>query len=185
MEARKSLYTVAEFESIADQHQNRDRLLELIEGQIVEKVPAQKHGMAAGNIYGHLWNWVRDKRSGRVVMEVRYQAPDDRRNVRIPDVSYLAGADPAVERGSVPRMPDLAVEVKSPDDGLKEMRAKARYYLAHGTRLVWLVVPEQRFVEVYTPDTERIAFEGETLDGGDVLSGFQMAVAEVFEDTAR
>lgn len=184
MEARKLRYTVAEFERIADQLQNRNRLLELVNGEIVEKVPTQKHGMAAGNIHGHIWNWVRETRSGRVVMEVRYHAPDDRHNVRIPDVSYTTGTEPPVDRGSVPRMPDLAVEVKSPDDPLKAMREKARYYLAHGTRLVWLVVPERRFVEVYTPDDERILFEGDILDGADVLPGFQMTVAEVFEDTA-
>jgi Uma2 family endonuclease len=184
MEARQLLYTVKEFEQIADQPENRDRLLELIDGEMVEKVPTQKHGMCAGNIYGYLWNHVREKRSGRVVMEVRYRTTGDKRNARIPDVSYTSGNAPPVEKGSVPQMPDLAVEVKSPDDSLKSMRAKARYYLAHGTKLVWLVESQKRFVEVYSLDDEQVLFENDILASGEVLPGFQMPVSAVFEDTA-
>ncbi len=184
MEARQLLYTVDEFERYADAPENRERLLELIDGEIVEKVPTQIHGMCAGNIYGYFWTHVRQTRSGRVVMEVRYSNPQDKRNSRIPDVSYTSGNSPPIERGSVPLMPDIAVEVKSPDDTLKDMRAKARYYLANGTKIVWLVEPQKRFVEVYTLDDEQIFIEGETLDGGEVLAGFQMPVSAIFEDTA-
>ena len=102
----------------------------------------------------------------------------------MPDVSYRAGSNPLITKGSVPLMPDIAVEVKSPDDTLKDMRAKARYYLANGTKIVWLVEPQKRFVEVYTLDDEQIFIEGETLDGGEVLAGFQMPVSAIFEDTA-
>jgi Uma2 family endonuclease len=184
MEARHLLYTIEEFKRIADSPENRDRLLELINGEIVEKVPTEKHGMYVGNIYFHIRVHVQEHRGGRVVMEVRYRTPEDRRNARIPDVAYTIGSEPPVEKGSVPRMPDLAVEVKSPDDSLKDMRTKARYYLTNGTKLVWLVDPQKRFVEVYTADKEDLLFEDETLDGGDVLPGFQMSVRDIFEDTA-
>ncbi|MEO8612105.1 MAG: Uma2 family endonuclease [Chloroflexota bacterium] len=184
MEARQLLYTIEEFERLADSPENRDRLLELVNGEIVEKVPTEKHGMCVGNIYFHIRTHVQERRGGRVVMEVRYRSPDDRRNAFIPDVAYTSGSEPPVEKGSVPHMPDLAAEVKSPDDSLKDMRTKARYYLAHGTKLVWLVDPQKRFVEIYSPDKEDVLFEDEILDGGDVLSGFQMAIRDIFEDTA-
>lgn len=184
MEARQLLYTVEEFEQYADAPENRERLLELVDGEIVEKVPTQKHGICAGNIYGYFWTFVKKTRSGRVVMEVRYRTPQDKRNSRIPDVSYTSGNAPIVERGSVQQMPDIAIEVKSPDDSLKDMRAKARYYLANGTKLVWLVEPQKRFVEVYTLDEEQVFIEGETLDGGEILPGFGMPVSAIFEDTA-
>lgn len=122
---------------------------------------------------------------GRVTTEVRYRMPNDNRNARLPDVSFRAGNSPLVRQGSVPEMPDLAVEVKSPDDKLKDMRAKARYYLANGTKLVWLVEPHRRFVEVYSPDEELVLLEDETLSGGTVLPGFQATVRELFQDTAE
>ncbi len=81
-------------------------------------------------------------------------------------------------------MPDFAVKIKSPDDSLKIMRAKARYYLSHGTRLVWLVNPEKRLVEVYMPEDELILNETDTLSGEPVLPGFSLPVQNIFLDTA-
>lgn len=54
---QQRLYTVEEFETIAETPQNRDRLLELVNGEIIEKVPIQGHGLYAGNIFGPLWNY--------------------------------------------------------------------------------------------------------------------------------
>ncbi len=185
MEARKLYYTVDEFEQYADLPENRDRLLELINGEIVEKVPTEQHGMIVILIAHWLLNFILSNNiKGRVLTEVRYRSKEDRRNARIPDVSYRAGNTPLTTRGSVPELPDIAVEVKSPDDSLKDMRAKAHYYLANGTKLVWLVDPQKRLVEVYTLDEEQVLIEGEMLDGGTVLPGFLMPVSAIFEDTA-
>ncbi|PRY12115.1 Uma2 family endonuclease [Kineococcus rhizosphaerae] len=43
----------------------------------------------------------------------------------------------------------IVVEIVSPDDA---SRAKVPFYLARGVREVWLVDPEQRTVEVVTPE---------------------------------
>jgi Uma2 family endonuclease len=118
-------------------------------------------------------------------MEVRYRSPKDRHNARIPDVSYTVGDEELVTKGSVPQMPALAVEIKSPDDALKKMREKARYYVENGTQLVWLVIPERHIVEVYTPDDEQILDENDALDGLTVLPGFSLPVREVFKDTGK
>jgi Uma2 family endonuclease len=181
---KQRFLTVEEFEQFADASENRERLLELIDGEVIERVPTEKHGMIVGNIYGPIWNFVQQHKSGRVVMEVRHRVTGDRHNARLPDISYIGGKRPVVEKGSVPRMPDLAVEVKSPDDSLKSMREKARYYLAHGTQLVWLVDPEKRLVEVYTPDDEQVLTENEALSGGNVLSDFTLPVRDIFVDSA-
>ena len=88
-----------------------------------------------------------------------------------------------VKRGSVPHLPDIAIEIKSPDDTVKQLREKADYYLANGTQLVWLVYPHQRMVEVYSLDGDvEILFEDDLLTGGEVLPDFSMPVAEVFAD---
>ena len=88
-----------------------------------------------------------------------------------------------VTKGSVPEMPDLAVEVQSPDDSIKAMREKATYYLANGAKLVWLVYPRKRIVEVYHANGEIDIFhKGEMLSGEDVLPGFSLLVADIFAD---
>lgn len=78
-------------------------------------------------------------------------------------------------------MPDLAVEIQSPDDRPMSLRKKAAYYIANGTRLVWLVLLEKRQVEVYRPGEKVVGLtEDDTLDGGDVLPRFSVLVRDIF-----
>lgn len=176
------LYTVEEFEQIADSAENAGRLLELVNGEIVEKVPTEEHSIATGNIFAALWNWNTPRKLGRVHTEVRYRKLEDQHNAFIPDIAFSSAQRPLVKQGSVPEMPDLAVEVQSPNQSLKELREKAHYFLANGTKLFWLVIPEKRLIEVYTLTDEQILTEGDTLTGGDVLPEFALPVREVFAD---
>lgn len=186
MEARQLLYSVEEFERIADSPENSDRLFELINGEMVEKLPTEEHGMIVALLVRLILNFILSNNiKGRVATEARHRIPGDNRNARLPDVSYREGNRPLVRQGSISEMPDLAVEVKSPDDSLKDMRAKARYYLANGTKLVWLVEPQRRFVEVYSLDDEAVLFEDDLLEGGTLLPGFRVTVREIFQDTAE
>jgi Uma2 family endonuclease len=174
-------YPLDEFEDFIALPENRDRLFELINGEIVEKMPTQQHGIITLNIGGEVRTHVKQNNLGRVGVEVRHQMPGDKFNSRLPDISFYADTTtPVVERGAMLRMPDLAIEIKSPDDSLKEMAEKAAYYLANGSRVVWLVYPEQRLVEVLTSDDRQLLTETDTLDGGSVLPGFQMAVRDIF-----
>lgn len=101
----------------------------------------------------------------------------------MPDVSFVLAGQPPITEGAVPRMPDLAIEIQSPDDTLKARREKAAYSIANGTRLVWLVFPQKRYVEVYRPDEEmEILFGSDVLEGGDILPGFILSLAEIFAD---
>jgi Uma2 family endonuclease len=73
------------------------------------------------------------------------------------------------------------MDVKTAHHTYKEMRERAAYYLANGARLVWLVYPEKRLIEVFRLDADSEFFtEGDTLDGGEVLPGFTLKVSEVF-----
>jgi Uma2 family endonuclease len=176
-------YTVEEFERYYLSPENGNHLFELIDGKVHEKMPTQRHGLVASNVSFALTSYARQHKTGRPGVEVRHQSPDDRRNSRLPDVSFTCTRAPLVEQGSVLYMPDLAVEIKSPDDTIQEMRDTAAYYLANGSRLVWLVYPNYRLIEVYRADADvEILGEEDTLTGGDVLPGFELSVREVFAD---
>jgi Uma2 family endonuclease len=173
--------TADEFAKILELPENIDRLLELIDGEIVEKMPTQLHGLIAGLVATFLNLFVLKNPLGWVMVEARYKLPADDENDYIPDVSFISRAKGAlVEKGAAPYMPDLAVEVKSPDDSLPDMRKKAAYYLAHGTQLVWLVYTEKRLVIVLTADSEDILNENDVLDGGSVLPDFKLPVKDIF-----
>ncbi len=179
---KERLYTVAEFEDLLAHSENHDRLLELINGEIVEKMPTEEHGELQAIIVAALVAFVLPRKLGRVGVEVRHTIPNGDANSRLPDVSFIAGNRPRVTEGSVPQMPDLAVEIKSPDDSLKKLRDKADYYMLNGTRLVWIVDPAKQLVIVLTPDEEEILVNGEILTGGDVLPGFSLPLHDIFAD---
>jgi Uma2 family endonuclease len=109
-----------------------------------------------------------------------------RSQVRMPDVGYVSrerapgGRRP---RGPIADIsPDLAVEVLSDSNTRAEMARKRREYFEGGTRLVWEVDPVARTVAVYTSAEAPTAVVGEqeTLDGGNVLPGFTLRLADLF-----
>jgi Uma2 family endonuclease len=179
------LHTADEFERFIALPENAERRFQLIHGEIVEMSPSERHGMIAANITTALTMYVRQHRLGRVAVEPRHRASEDAYNVRLPDVAFTSAerALPVVEHGAVPQMPDLAIEIKSPDDTYKQMRETAAYYLANGARMVWLVYPEQRLVEVYHADADiQILTENDAIEGGALLPGFILPVVEVFAE---
>jgi Uma2 family endonuclease len=62
------------------------------------------------------------------------------------------------------------------------MRVKVVNYLSVGTT-VWVVDPDRKLVEVYMhgQPVKKIGIDG-TLDGGDVLPSFTLAVKDIFPD---
>lgn len=182
MAVEKQLTTLEEFEQFIAQPENRGYSFELINGEIVQKMPTEEHGVIAGIIVTEFNIYLRTNPIGRAGVEVRHRVPEDRQNDLIPDVSFISNerALALTKKGAVPLMPDLVVEVKSPDDSSIGMREKALYYLRHGSRIVWLVFPAKQQVEVYTEDAVQVFGIDETLDGGDVLPGFTLALSTIF-----
>ena len=102
-----------------------------------------------------------------------------------PDVSFVRSdrRPPEDEWDRIARIPpDLAVEVVSPTDRPVDIMDKIERYQAAGVPLLWLVEPGRRTVTVYTlgqdPHTLR---EADILHGGDVIPGFTLPIAEIFQ----
>ena len=83
--------------------------------------------------------------------------------------------------GFFPGPPDLAIEVISPSDRYSDVAEKVEDWLSAGTRMVIVVDPRRRVAIVHLPGREPITLhEHETLDGGDVVPGWSMPVADIF-----
>lgn len=179
-------HTLAEFEAIAALTENRERLLELIHGRIVEKVPTEFHGVIAGNALYYLKGFTRASgMKAYIGPEIRHQMPGDDENSRLPDVSVRLADGDIVRQGAVERMPDLAIEIQSPDDSPEALRDRMDYYLRNGTRLGWILYSKTRSAEACTLDqANRLHIEAlsseEALTGGDVLPGFSVKVSDLF-----
>ena len=102
----------------------------------------------------------------------------------IPDLAFVRAdrVPPEDERWHIaPFAPDLAVEVISPNDRYVEVMEKVERYARAGVPLVWLVDPRRRVVEVHALGQPPLTLhESDTLDGGDVLPGFALLVADIF-----
>ncbi len=110
--------------------------------------------------------------------------------VREPDVAFASwDRIPGRRRPTGPIAgfaPDLAVEVLSQSNTKAEMARKRREYFGAGTRLVWEVDPEARAVAVFdAPERFTVLDASGTLDGGDVLPGFALSLADLFGELDR
>jgi Uma2 family endonuclease len=105
-----------------------------------------------------------------------------------PDVAFVRAervpppTSPIYEK-AWPLAPDLAVEVASPIQSRPAMARKAQRYLNAGTRLVWVVWPKRKQVDVWRPGDIKPSATlsvGDVLDGLDVLPGFTYPVERLF-----
>ncbi|MCL4247044.1 MAG: Uma2 family endonuclease [Anaerolineae bacterium] len=183
---QKKLITMAEYDVFLGQPENEDRLFELINGEIVEKVTNEEHAIIASQVHGELYVFLKTNPLGRLKIEARHRLPADEHNDRIPDISFTReeNLQPVVSKGAIMQMPDLAIEIKPPRDSYTRMREKAAYYLANGVQMVWLIFPEKRFVEVHhaEADIEVLTLtDDDVIGGGSLLPGFTLSLQDVFK----
>ena len=159
---------------------------ELIRGVLCETMPAgHEHGKIVLNLGSALHSFVTPQGLGTLVAsDSGVWLERDPDTVREPDIAFTSAEKIPVDAritGYAESAPDLVVEVASPSDSRREVHDKAHMWLNHGVRLVWVVQPETRTVDVYRPD-EPVATLGDqdSLDGLDVLPGFSCEVSAVF-----
>lgn len=175
--------TVEEFEAMS-----LEGSWELINGEMVEVSPtAEESSAISATIVGMLWSFVHARRLGRLyTAEGGVVLFPDRATVRAPEVAFVrADRVPHGEaRKRFARLaPDLVVEVLSPTDRTTEVIAKIEMYREAGVPLIWLVDPEVQTVTVIAAGTPTMVLRAtDTLDGGDILPGFSVSVADIFAD---
>jgi Uma2 family endonuclease len=166
-----------------------NRICELVDGVLVEKAMGFHEGFLAGFLLMRLRMFADPINAGLVngadgMMQIFPGL------VRIPDVAFLSWSrfpEGRLPKEPVPHLvPDLAVEVLSRGNTRREMDRKVQEYFAAGVRLVWLVDPVKRSVAVHTSSSDsRKLREADSLDGGDVLPGFALPLAELFAELDR
>ncbi len=176
-----------------EQQHDDDVFYEVVNGQRVEMPPMSYYaGIVASNLAYELNHNLRKHgtRAGNVVVEVLFRIPQrkDPERSRRPDLAYVSR-----ERWPADRLkstiehvwdviPDLAVEVVSPNDGANELLETIDDYFRAGVKLVWVVYPALTIVQVYESLTRVYGVPADgVLEGGDILPGFRLPLAELFE----
>jgi Uma2 family endonuclease len=170
-------------------NRRRDRICELVDGVLVEKAMGFKEALLAGILIQLINNFL-DRHPLGIAL-----TPDAMLRLvpgllRAPDVSFISWD--RLPGGEIPDdpipdlAPDLAVEVISKSNTKKEIERKLQEYFDSGVRLAWVVRPKTRTVEVYTaPKQFQRLDHAQTLDGGDVLPGFTLPLAQLFAPRRR
>lgn len=165
---------------------NGDRLYELHAGRlVVREPPGGQHGQVQMQLGSLLTAYVRQHRLGIVFSETGVWLSRDPDTVKGPDLSFVRhGRLPGgvVPPGYLELPPDLAVEIRSPNDRKGKEQARVRALLAGGVRLVWHVEPPKRRATLHAPgaDPELLGEDG-FLDGRDVVPGFRCRLREALD----
>ena len=129
--------------------------------------------------------WNRKNRLGRVSdSNGGYTLPDS--SMRAPDVAWISNERLETVSSSdlkkfAPVCPDFVIELRSESDELVDLQGKLGKWLMNGVLLGWLVDPKKKQTLVYRPNQEvEIVPFSEKLTGGDILSGLEVKLSEVF-----
>lgn len=182
MPTRERVITAADLIAMGD----TGKRFELEQGVLLaSEPPGATHGVVVASIAVVVWRHVVPAGLGVVLAgDAGFWLARSPDTVRAPDVAVvLAGRPEAVAPGwgYVEGPPDLAVEVRSQHDSPAALREKGLMWIARGCRLVWLADPHDRTLTVLAAGQEPLVLTtGDTLDGGDLIPGLSVPVAEIF-----
>jgi Uma2 family endonuclease len=169
----------------------------LIRGQLREEQDAGEYGMTIrnrfhsltmANVTGEIYIWRAAQPAPRwqvVCGEAGVRLPGEPETTVGVDVAYVPPDVVVRQAGDttlIEGVPALIVEIMSPSDKVEDIDEMVAAYVAAGVPLVWLVDPQDRTVTIYRPgDEPSLVNARQELSGGDVLPGFRVPVARLFE----
>jgi Uma2 family endonuclease len=160
------------------------RLFELVDGVLVEKTMGMHESLIASRLVHFFWGYLDDNDRG-----IAFTADGPIRvrigRIRMPDAGFISWErfpNQELPEGPVwAVIPDLAADVISKGNTVREMEIKLDDYFKAGVRLVWYIYPKTQTVVVYTsPSSKRELDKDDTLDGGKILPGFKLPVKKLF-----
>ena len=159
-----------EFLAYAEQHP--DKRFDFMDGEMVEVSPKPIHGRIHSIFVGAFLAYNERNPVGVVYTETLHVFNGEK---FIPEVAINV----ATEADYLTTPPLVAVEIRSDSQSRAAQQRKARAYIQYGTKMVILTFPRQH-VEVYRPGQDPLMLTAkDTIDGGDVLPGFQLPVGDV------
>ena len=164
---------------------------EIIDGVRVEREPMGAFETVLASWLCYLMNgFAAGKKLGLAVSEVLFVLDATRNLNRRPDVAFVSYSRwPTAVVAREPAwnvVPDLAVEIVSHTNLAEEIDRKITDYFQAEVRLVWVFYPDSGRVYAYESPTQVSILERtDTLDGGEVLHGFRLPIAQLYEAVAK
>jgi len=183
LKTEKKVWTDEEFMALPkDGHH-----YEIVNGELVDMGSSGAlHGYVCSLILAALASYVLPKKLG-VILDSSTAFKMKNGNRRSPDISFFAKERlqgmTELPTGFLDGAPDLAIEVLSPGNTVEEIHDKLVEYFENGTRLVWIIHPSEHYILVYrsAQEPDRLLKSVDSLDGEEVIPGFTLPVAELFQ----
>ena len=167
---------------------NRDLRLERTAGGelIVNPPTGWESGQRNFNINGQIARWFEENEELGTAFDSSTGFILPNGAIRSPDASWVRrerwqALTTKQRKGFIPLCPDFVVELRSESDRRSELQAKMREYMDHGTRLGWLIDPQNHQVEIYRFGKEvEVLVNPSQLSGEDVLPGLVLDLKRVW-----
>jgi Uma2 family endonuclease len=170
--------TLSAFQEFVARPENSDRLFELINGEIIEKMPGRTNNSELSyNLAFEVKSFCKTHNlpchisggDGAYHIDGHVAAPD-----------FAFKTTPISAEYPDPEQPLWAVEIISPTDKAVNIRTKREIYIEAGI-LYWEMYPDLGRVDVYAPGQPMKTIGlNDSLDGGDVLPGFSISLNDIF-----
>jgi Uma2 family endonuclease len=173
--------TLAEFLALPD----GDIYCEFVDGEAVPKVsPKFFHSSLQGALCCLIRVWCKGR--GRVLPEwAILLKSQDKDWVPVPDLTYISYERlPKTWRRNeaCPAIPELVIEIISPDQSMKEFEEKAKDYLAAGVPRVWVIDPEAILIKSFLTDSSSQVYTDNTPIVDELLPGWELTTRQIFEE---
>lgn len=159
------------------------RKYELVDGEIVVSPTGFGHAQAVTKIVHIIATFLDTHPIGAVCADnLGINLPNG--NLRSPDVTFVRNEKVLVGKaaeGFANFIPDLAVEVLSPNDSLREVGQKIGEFLECGVPVVWLVDPQHQAVTVYRSLSMTGQLSSSDTIVSEALPGFSCTVSHFFQ----
>lgn len=154
---------------------------------LIRELTNSETGSFNANVTTKVNNWTLEEKTGKTFdSSSGFTLPNNA--VKSPDTAWIAierwKALPKEERKRFAHIsPDFVIEIRSKSDRLKRLQDKMIEYRDNGVRLGWLIDPEDQTVWIYRADgsIERDPSFEQTLSGEDVLKGFELRLADIWD----
>ena len=178
--SQQRVWTIADFQKFVARSENSDRLFELINGEIVEKMPGRTRNSELSLVVASL---VRPFcRAHQLPCHISGEAGayDIQGSVLAPDFAYKR--TPTSADYPDPVAPEWVIEIISPTDRAPDISKKRKIYIQAGI-LYWEMYPDLESVDVYAPSQPMHTVE---IDGvlqlGDLIPGLTISAKDIFAE---
>jgi Uma2 family endonuclease len=161
---------------------------ELIDGERIAWMPGvARHTETIEAVKDAIKDYLREHPIGSVFTEATYVVEYTKDWVKgslTPDLLFFAADRLAQYKEENPDwgdkpyvlVPDIAIEVVSPNDVYSVINRKVMAYLRDGVKQVWVIDPQAENALVHTEDKTVILNKDDSISGGDVLPDFELSL---------